>query len=181
MSLTYPVNADSKWSIIQVSTGDIISRGQPWPRVDLGEIQGSDPDFVYLEEKTATKPDYDARLFTLQGTETVDGDANEIRKTWKANKREAADQKLSIVNVESERIRDIISPERELIETRLIVTALLSYVVDNQDFPPVVRAMVDEYKRTGVKIWKNRATLSAKIKDIDEGKDIAIDAGWESA
>jgi hypothetical protein len=59
MAITYPVSADSKWSVYQLSTQQVIASRQPWAVADGSEIVGIDPDYVYLLEVTEAKPTYD--------------------------------------------------------------------------------------------------------------------------
>ena len=58
MAITYPVSADSKWSVYQISTQQVIASSQPWAVADGGEIVGLDADYVYLLEVTEAKPTY---------------------------------------------------------------------------------------------------------------------------
>jgi len=177
--ITYPVDvANTKWSVIQLSTGEIVGRNKTWPRPDGGEIQGADPDFAYLLQGQTAQPDYDSRLYTLQGTETVDVDANQINKTWATTKRPTQDQIQAAENVESERLQDHLSIEREIVETRLMLGALLSFAVDNQALPPKARAMATDYKAKAVKLWKNRDRLDEIRADIEADIEPDLDAGW---
>lgn len=176
--ITYPVPEGSKWAVYQFSTGQIISRYNNWPRSDGMEIQGQDPDYVMLMHVDSTPPDYDSRLYSLQGTETVDVDGNELRKTWQAIKRPVEEQKVAAENVEQQQLSKFVRLEREAIETRLMVTAILNYI-DGLVMPPKVQAMADAYMALGVKIWKNRDRLNEILTAIENNQEPDLDAGWE--
>lgn len=176
--ITYPVSPDSRWSVLQLSTGEIIARNLAWPRADGAAIVGGDPDHVWLMQVTATQPAYDSRLYSLQTTETVDADANEIRRTHKAMKRPVDERKVAAENVEVIEFAKHISIEREVIETRLMVAAILQYL-DGLQMPPKVQAMADDYKAKGIVLWKNRDRLKAILAAIEADDDPDLDAGWE--
>ena len=177
--ITYPVQEGSKWAVYRLSTGQIISRYNDWPRSDGMEIEGADPDYVMLMHVDSTMPSYDSRIYTLQGTEVVDVDGNELRKTWDAVKRPTEEQKVAAENVEQQQLSKFIRLEREAIETRLMVTAILNYI-DGLVMPPKVQAMANEYMALGVKIWKNRDRLKEIITAIENNEEPDLDAGWES-
>lgn len=181
MAITYPVPPESRWAVLRLSTGEIVSRNKPWPRADGQPIEGLDPDYVYLRHVTAARPDYDSRYYVLQGTETVDAEANELRLSWETVKRPTEELVAVAENVEAQKLQNFVRLEREAIETRLIVAAILAYIVDAQQFPPKVQTMAQEYVAKGTKIWKNRDRLKAIIADIQLGLEPDLDAGWEEA
>ena len=82
MAITYPVSADSKWSVYQLSTQQIIASRKPWAVADGGEIKGLDADYVYLLEQTDAKPTYDSATHKLEKTTTVDVPNNTITQGW---------------------------------------------------------------------------------------------------
>ena len=88
MAIQYPVDVvNSRWAVLQVSTGQIVARDRTWPRLDGEAIQGQDPDFIYLLQTATAIPDYDSRLFILQSDELVDAAANTISRTWSTEPR----------------------------------------------------------------------------------------------
>ena len=82
MAITYPVSADSRWSIYKISTSEVVKNRQAWARSDGEEIQGLDSDFVYLLEQTDAKPTYDSATHKLEKTTTVDVPNNTITQGW---------------------------------------------------------------------------------------------------
>ena len=177
--ITYPVNPETRWAVLRFSTGEIIGRNKAWPVADGSAIPGLDPDFVYLLHIEDARPDYDSRLYSLTGTETVDADANTITKAWAAVKRPTGERVIAAENVEVQELGKHINLERELIETRLCVAAILNYI-DGLQLPPKVQALTDDYKAKGIKLWKNRDRLKAVIADIEADNDPDLDAGWEA-
>lgn len=177
--ITYPVDSASRWSVFQVSTQQIIIRNAVWPRTDGGPIEGLDPDFVYLLQATDAKPDFDSRLYQLQSTEEVNVSANTVRRMWATVKRPLDERLAAAENVEAEELSRHIKLEREVIETRLVVTALLNYI-DGLQFPPKVKTMADAYKAKGIKLWKNRDRLNALVTAIQAGQDPDLESGWEA-
>jgi len=99
--ITYPVAPESRWAVLQLSTGELVSRNKPWPVADGSAIPGLDADYVYLLQLTDAQPDYDPRLFTLEKLETIDAPANEIRVSWQTLARPVDDVKINAANVEA--------------------------------------------------------------------------------
>jgi hypothetical protein len=181
MAISYPVDVvATRWAVLRISTGEIISRNAVWPRADGGPIVGLDPDYVYLLHVNSTPPDYDSRLYFLQGTETVDAEDNEIRLTYDAVKRPLEEQIVAAENVETEQLQRHLRLEREALETRLMLGALIKFVLDNMTMPPKVRTMADEYAAKAIKLFKNRDRLAVILADIEAGREPDLDAGWEN-
>lgn len=180
MAIEYPVDVvNTRWAILQLSTQQIIARNKVWPRSDGGEIVGQDPDFVYLLQVSTVEPDYDSRLYQLIRTEEADVEANELRWTWDTQKRPNEERIIAAENVEAEQVTLSVKLEREVVETRLILGAILSHVVDQQQFPPKVRQRVRKYIGKATKFWRNRDRLEAIIEQIKAGEDPDLDTGWE--
>jgi len=180
MAITYPVDvANTKWAVLHLPSGEIVARNKDWPVADGSQIPGLDPDYVYLLHVTATPPDYDSRLYTLNGTETVDAENNELRLSYATVKRPTEEQVIAAENVESQELQKHLRLEREALETRLMLGALINYVIDNQAMPPKVRTMADKYVAKARKLFKNRDRLRAIIADIEAGNEPNLDAGWE--
>lgn len=179
MAIQYPVDVvNTRWAILQISTGEIVARDRLWPRADGGEIVGQDQDFVYLLQRSTEAPEYDSRLFVLRGEEEIDVDANLLTRTWTAEARPTGERVAAAENVEAQRLSDHVRIERELIETRLMVGAILSYVVDAQSFPPKVRTMAQTYILKATKVWANRDRLTQLVAEINAGTVPDLDSGW---
>lgn len=178
--ISYPVDvANTRWSVLQVSTGQIIARNRPWPVADGGEIPGMDPDYIYLLQITGTPPDYDSRTHVLEGDEVVDAEANELRLTWLASPRPAEEIKQALENIETEKLEKLVGQlAREVVETRLVLGAIINYALKAQTYPPKVATMVDDYLAKAIKVWTNRDVLKAKLADLSAGKTVDPDSGW---
>jgi len=48
--MTYPVDTSKRFAIYSQLSESVISTGNKWPRTDGGEIQGDDPDHIWLEQ-----------------------------------------------------------------------------------------------------------------------------------
>lgn len=178
--ITYPVDvANTKWAVYQASTGQVVARNKMWPVADGSAVPGLDPDYVYLLQSADAKPDYDSRLYFLQGDESVDPGGNSLHLAWAAVKRPVEERVVAAENVEAEELGKHISLEREAAETRLMVAAILNYI-EGLQFPPKVQKMANEYKAKGVKLWANRDRLKAILVDIEAGGDPDLDAGWQA-
>lgn len=177
--ITYPVDVlNTRWAVLQLSTGEIVARNKVWPVANGGEIEGLDPDFVYLLHITATKPDYDSRMYTLSGTETVDAEANEIRVAWQTVKRPTEELIAAALNEEGLRLADLTDLQREAVLNRLMIGALLSAAIDNNAPPPKVVALARDYIAKTVKIWQNRDRVDEIIAQIGQDIEPDLDAGW---
>lgn len=179
MAISYPVDvANTKWTVYQVSTSSVIARNKTWPVADGSAIPGLDPDFVYLLQSEDAKPDVDARLYYLEASDTPDIPNNTITRAWVAKKRAEEERKTAAENREIEELGKWIDIERELIETRLAVAAILQYI-DGLQTPTKVQTFLDNYQSRGVSLWKNRDRLKAIIAEIEANQDPDLDAGWE--
>lgn len=179
MAITYPVDVDNTlWAVYQVSAGEIVGRNKKWPVADGSEIIGLDPDYVYLLQITDARPDYDARLYTLTGTEGIDVDANTLHTTWATAARPSDEQVIAAENEETAQLAVHVQLEREVIETRLMLGALLFYVIDAQAMPPKAQTMATNYKAKALKLWQNRDRLDEILAAIAAGQVPDLDTGW---
>ena len=181
MAITYPVDVDNtEWAVYQVSTGQIIDRRKKWPRADGGEIVGLDPDYVYLLHVDDVEPDYDSRLFILNGTETIDVTGNELQLSWESIARPLEEQTMAAENREAEQLEAIVGQlAREVLTTRLVVGAIVKYALNNQQFPAIVQNMMNEYETQAVKVWNNRNILNQKIQELQTTGNTNLDADWD--
>jgi hypothetical protein len=178
--ITYPVSTESRWAVLQLSTGEIVGRNRQWPVADGSPIQGLDPDYVYLLQLTDAQPDYDPRLFTLEKQETVDASANELRTAWATIARPLDDIKVNAQNVEAfENQRHYSDLERD--KLMILGLGVLFRQVANQQLTAKEVALKDRVITIATRIWKNDARLRAIITAIDGGQTPDLDAGWEPA
>ena len=178
MAITFPVPEDSRWTIYDKSINSIIARNQKWPRADGMEIEGLANNIAYLQESTDAKPSIDSRLYRLEQNETLDVPNNTATKTWTSVARSVEERVVSAENKEVEELGKHIDLNRTIIETQLVVTAILNHIGGLQ-LPPKVTKFVDQYEATGIKIWRNRDRLKSILKEINDGLDPDLDAGWE--
>jgi len=176
--IAYPVAADSLWAVYQISTEEIKSRRQPWPRPDYGPIEGGSADYVMLEEKAETRPVVDSRIWRLEGSDVIDVAGNSITRTWATIKRVPEEIKSAAENVEAAQLGLQVNLAREAMETRLMVSAILQFI-DGLQMPAKVQSRADAYKAKGITLWKNRDRLKAIIDQIDLDQEPDMDSGWE--
>lgn len=190
MAISYPVDvANTRWAVIKQSTGEIIARNEVWPRPDGAAISGLDPDFVYLLDvrflasshaQYVAPPNYDSRLYYLQSVETPDIPNNILDLEYEAIKRDEEEQIEAAKNKEVEELTKQIDITRELIETRLAVSAL-TRIAHGQGLPQKAQSYLSGYAEKGVKLWNNRGRLDEILTDIQSGIEPNLDAGWENA
>lgn len=180
--ITYPVDVENtRWALYDMSTGEVLHRQQVWPRADGMPVEGMATNLVYLLHIDDAIPQYDQRVFVLHSTETIDPPENEIRKTHEAQRRSVAEILTAAENVEAEQLAVLIRLQREVIETRLTLGAIIKYALKNQVFPAKAQALIDEYEVKAVKVWNNRDRLTELKAAIEAGDDFDLDAGWEAA
>ena len=178
--ITYPVSTLSRWAVLQLSTGEIIARNKPWPVSDGNAIPGLDPDFVYLQQLTDSQPDYDPRIVTLEKQEEIDAAANELRTTWLAVPRPVAEVKINLANVEAvENLKHYSAVERD--KLMLLGLGVLFRLQANQNLTAKEIALKTRVVDIATRVWKNDATLRAKLTALDASQPIDPDAGWEPA
>ena len=179
--ITYPVDvANSRWAILDTTTAEIIKRNSVWPVADGGEIPGLATNLVILRHINDAVPEYDHRVFILHSTETIDGPNNQIRKSHSAVRRDVDEIITAAENVEAEQLATIIQLQREMIQTRLVLGAVIKHALRNQTYPARVQTVVDRYELRAGRVWKNRDRLTALKLSIEAVEDFDLDAGWET-
>lgn len=179
--LTYPVNLSSRWTIIQASTNIIIARNRSWPRTDGMEIQGADPDFIYLEQVTTERPECDERLFDLVQTEPViDTAGNTITTGWTVSEKPKDDVRANLLNTETLANSELVS-QQELTKLTVLGLGIIARKMIGMELTEPERELHKRITEVSGLMWDNDATLTNKLKDLDEDKPIDPDAGWKRA
>ena len=81
--ITYPVDPNSRWAAVRISTNEVVKHNQKWPRADGGEIVGLDPDIALLLEVDVPQPAYDPDTGRLQrSTPVIDIPNNTHTHGW---------------------------------------------------------------------------------------------------
>jgi len=81
--ITYPVPLNSRWSVVRVSTSEILKHNAKWPRKDRMQIQGMDADLDMLLEVQVTPPAFDPLTeYLVLDDGVVDLAANTHTHTW---------------------------------------------------------------------------------------------------
>lgn len=187
MAISYPVPSNSRWAFYDTNESKVLSRNQLWPEVNGDPIPGAEPHIVPLLDVQylpvdhpghVAKPVFDSRLFSLEIQNTIDIPNNRLEVAYSTPALSTEERKVNAENRESEETAKFVRIERELVETRLMLAAVLQYI-DGSQWPPKVQTMADTYRAKGVKLWKNRDRLKAILAQIDNGEDPDLDAGWE--
>lgn len=187
--ITYPVPSNSRWAFYDSNANKVISRNKAWPEASGDPIPGAEPHIVplldvqYLPDdhpEHVAKPIFDGRLYRLEISNTIDEANNRLEVEYTTPALTVEERKVNAENRESEETSKFVRIERELVETRLMLAAVLQYI-DGSQWPPKVQNMADAYRSKGVKLWKNRDRLKAILAQIDNGEDPDLDSGWEPA
>ena len=175
--ITYPVSPQSRWSVLQLSTGQIVARNKPWPTIDRMAIPGLDPDYVYLEQVTDTRPDYDYRLFSLQAVEVIDPAQQEIRTTWQTTLLDINDVQTNLANVEIAELEKQI-PENQFRKMVILGLSTLFRQVANQELTAREIRLKRRILTKGRAAWVNDQRLADLRAAVATGNSPDIDAGW---
>lgn len=178
MAIQYPVPVDSRWATYQVSTGKVVARNRPWPVAGGGPIEGLDPDFVMLRHEQGVPPIVDPRLFYLDGQESIDVDANVITVAYTPVERDVEEKVQSVLNVESEKAATMMDLQREAIQTRKVVSALIEQLINAQVLGNKHRTMLQRYAKRGRRLALNSDRVDELIAQIQAGLTPDLDAGW---
>lgn len=178
MPLSYPVDTSAKWAQYRISTGTITARNKPWGNADGSEIVGLDPDFTFLRHVEQARPEIDDALFYLRSSEVVDLPDNTLTKTWEVVERSTEERFVAVDNAEIEQLGAQVSLEREVLETRLVLTAVIN-ALDGVVLPKKQRDLVDDYLKKGKKLWKNRDRAKEAKANLEAGLQPDLKAGWE--
>lgn len=180
MSRSYPVDVSHTFSVWDVSLGQIVRRGQKWPRADGGEVIGQDPNEVWLDEILPVRIDADPRLYIMEEQPTVDLAALTHTIERVAIARPVEEQVIAVQQEEARRLGDVVEIERLLLDVTLVVGALAEVVLEAQTLPDKVRADVEMFKKKTTTIWENRAVSEAKQAAALEGQIPVLDSGWRT-
>lgn len=171
--------------LINKATGEILKRGN-YPREDMGDILGLDPNLEWLVINVPFDyPDYDSRLFVLNQVEEVTSIAhpdyanlNQYKITYAVTKRPDTDVVIHIENAEIEANESVIGYKNK---TKLMALALgvLIRRLDNLQTTTKEQRILDKALQNAVRIWKNDAEVRAKLQQLTDGIEPDIDSGWE--
>lgn len=175
--ITYPVSPTARFSVLQISTGQIIARNNPWPVADGTAIPGLDPDYVYLEQVSDTAPDYDSRLFSLQSAEVVDADEQEIRTVWTMVDLDINDVQVNLANVEIAKLEDQV-PDREFKKMVILALATLFRQVANQALTNRELRVKERVLARGRAVWDNDQRHANLKTAVLAGQKPDLDTGW---
>lgn len=170
--------------VFQISTQEVLNSNATYPRSDGMEVQGGDPDLVYLLKRTPFPvPDYDSRMRSLVVDQTADADNGFWDVTYTTQKRPKPDRVLAVENEEQDQFYQHLPIERIAIETALMAGLIYHFAVDGQTIPPKWRTRMDAFKnKVQNKILPNIDVAKQMIDDIEDndGEPDIDGAPWEA-
>ena len=177
--ITYPVDTEEtkgKWMLLDTNTDQMVRLGQTgnWPNGDGSEIVGLDANLIPLLKVRDEQPSPSGPLNRVVGTPTVNVGDNEIRTTWAIIDRDLAEKLEVLDNLEFTEANKHVNINRELLETRIVVAALLR-TVKNLNVPGDLQAMADEYLVKATKIFKNRQQIEIVRTKVTANEKVDVD------
>lgn len=178
--ISYPVDVQgTRWTVLRTSDSTILERNKIWPHREGKQLKGLDPDLEYLLESFDAVPNFDPRLYNLIATENLNVSANTIRTTYSL---EPVDNtaRLETADVEeNNRLATLLDLNREALQTRQMVGAILDHLVDITQLPPKKENRANAYITKARKVWQNRDRKQAIRDEINLNQDPDFDAGWQ--
>jgi len=181
MAIQYPVDTAAtagRWMLYDTTTEAEpvrMSGTGNWPVGDGGPIQGLAENLVPLLKVTDDQPLVDDAMARLVGTPAIDVSANEIRTTWAIVSRSLREKQDVVSNLEYEEANKHFDIQREALETRIVVAALLR-TVKNLNVPAGLQTFADNYLAKATKIYKNRQKIQAVLAQIEADEIVDLDA-----
>jgi hypothetical protein len=173
--ITYPVDVNNtKWAVYDTSTNQVVKRNIPWPAADGSEVI-LDSDHVLLQHVTNIRPTYDTLREEIKVSEIVDVAANTVTRAYTVKDLDEDVQADELWKLGMSKLPSF-SVEREALETRAMIAAILTYGTDVSVMPEAVRVMVELYQARGLRLWANWA----KLENLLEGTDTDTVNGWET-
>lgn len=175
--ITYPVNPTQRFTLIRISTGEILKRDSPWPTTG-GPIAGLDPDLAWLEQKEAPRQLIDARLNEYERVEMVDRENEEMVIIHAIKPLPIAERRENAIQTAAGQFRRHLGTgELEALTVLLLAAVLRS--VKEKTLTPAEMAMAARIKHLADVAGINYARTAALLKDIEKGYEPDLDAGWQ--
>lgn len=173
--------------LVRISTGEILNR-IPYPRADMGLIEGIDPDLkLLLVHEPYPVPNYDSRMFVLNTTETISETPHPnyphlhcYMVTHTTTKRPIAEIEVHVKA--AQRLADeAIFKSQEQMSSSIRMLSIMDK--QNQGLPinSEEQAILEALRQMRVKIDKNLDNYTSLMALIEAGIEPNIDGGWESA
>jgi hypothetical protein len=178
--------------LIRKSTKEIIKDGI-YPRADMTQIEGMDPDYEWLIKYTPyAEPPYDSRIYIMSDNTPV-GDAlltcpehplysglKAYTHTYAPIRRPDVDIIRSIENAEKEANNGVFSEAVHKDAIAFMVNAIHKDA-KGYDLTTDEQNQIDKLALVTVNLAKNLDTKELKTAQVIAGEVPNIDAGWESS
>jgi len=174
---------------IRKSTREIV-KFDDYPREDMGPVSGLDPDLEWLVIHIPySEPTYDSRIWLLNENKPdlqfldkflphpLYPSLREYRITYGLTKRPIPDIQTSILNAENDANNQVFPYTKQLKNLALGIGVIFRHL-DGMTLTAKETAVKDKCMAIAVNIWKNDATMRAKVAEIAAGREPNIDADW---
>ena len=177
MPITYPRNTESRYALYDKSLGEILKQDTKYNRADGGEIEGGDPDLVYLEIKDGNKPSNDTFYYDITSDYVIDVENGEYRKEYTATKKGQEELTELLEGVEYQANQSV-CPQR--VQNKLILLGLSILLKNMGDVNLVPRDTVVKNRiiDLSTKLLLNDKTLKNKLEELNAGYEPDTKTGW---
>lgn len=170
--------------LIRKSTGEILKRA-PYPRADMGPIEGLDPDLEWCVIRVPfAPPEYDGRYYRLVSTEQRGTDHDTEFEhlhpwlvTYTTEKWPVAEIKETVENRESNANEGLVKVVEHLKLLALGIGTLFRRV-EGLTLTQKEAAIKTRCVDLAIKVWQNHDRSQEIKTQIDSGQEPDMDTGW---
>lgn len=149
-------------------------------------IIGADPSLEVLVKRTPFEvPDYDPRLFNLVTTQQPSEDFDDEHPTQRMwlttyslqevgieQKQKAVDEAEQLANLKQ-------IPTQAVLKYMAIGISIADRRAQGLTVTNAMEVFMDNFHARAQKIWTNNVVSRQKKQDLQENKEVDLDAGWE--
>lgn len=177
--------------LIRKSTGDVLNYNAIYPRADMGELIGLDPDLEYLVKHTPfDEPNYDSRIYMLVVNQGPGDGLNEFhpdyphlrqwRITYSTQKRSDEEIKENVRNTE-ELANSQVFPNTKQLKYLALGLAVLNRKANGATLTTKEENLLQLIHQKALNIWENDSTMRNKIQLVEAGQEPDLDDGWNQS
>jgi len=172
--------------LIRKSSGELLMRA-PYPRSDMGPIEGLDPDLEWCVVRTPfPAPAYDPRYYALVTTEqrgaVADAEFAHLHPwliTFATNKRQTSEITTHVENKEREQL-DVVFKLTEQVKLLTLAQGILFRRVQGLTLTTKEQAIADRCQSIALKVWQNHDRAAEIKTQVTAGQEPDLEAGWAS-
>lgn len=177
--ITYPRNTASRYVLFKSSTQEVLNPNTSYPRSDGMEIDGLDPDLVYLEIKEGARPDASGMFYQIEVSKVADVENGDWNVEYSAVQRPEEEITVALENAESS-ANETLLPYNQQLKMLLLGIGVCLRQLDNAALTNKEQAIKNRIVQKAVKMWRNDEALKAKLQQLAGGNIPDPDAGWET-